>query len=310
MTELNTPPEEWRLVSADAAADLLTLDPPLAQLIASVEAADSPLERRDAFTALLVSDTPAAGLRLLELEGSLARLLPEIARLRGVSQLPDHGMDVLDHTLLAVEAAPATPLSRWTALFHDSGKEATALTTPSGRRRFFGHEEVGADLARRALPRFSLSTPFIAQVARLIELHLRPLAYRDEWTDGAVRRLLDEAGTLWPALLAQARADLMGYQPEPIEPGLLNLEWLEERAILVQAPPPPAPPGSPLDGNELQAIFARPPGPWLRRLKLRLDTAVQTGQLAPDDKTGAVQLAAQVLEADDAAGGDDAPQAD
>src|SRR4051794_16686887 len=178
MTELHTRPEEWRLVSADAAADLLTLDPPLAQLIASVEAADSPLERRDAFTALLVSDNPAAGLRLLELEGSLARLLPEIASLRGVSQLPDHVMDVLDHTLLAVEAAPATPLSRWTALFHDSGKEATALTTPSGRRRFFGHEVVGADLARRALPRFSLSAPFIAQVARLIELHLRPLAYR------------------------------------------------------------------------------------------------------------------------------------
>ena len=71
-----------------------------------------------------------------------------------------------------------------------------------------------------------------------------------------------------------------------------------------QAPPPPSPPGSPLDGNELQAIFARPPGPWLRRIKLLLDQAVQTGTLAPDDKTGAVQLAAQELEAEDAAIGD------
>jgi poly(A) polymerase len=297
----SAPPDDWRLVSPDAAADLLTLDPQLAQLIANVEAADSPLERRDALTALLVSDNPAAGLRLLELEGSLARLLPEIAALRGVSQLPDHVMDALDHTLMVVDGAPPTPLSRWTALFHDSGKTVTGLTTATGRRRFFGHEIVGANLARAALPRFALSAPFIAQVARLIELHLRPLAYREEWTDAAVRRLLDEAGTLWPALLDQARADLIGYQPEPIERGLRNLDQLEERALLVQAPPPPAPPGSPLDGNELQAIFARPPGPWLRRIKTLLDTAVQSGTLAPDDKTGAVQLAAQALEADDAA---------
>ena len=295
------PPDDWRLVSPDAAADLLTLDFHLAQLIATVEAADSPLERRDAVTALLVSDNPAAGLRLLELQGSLARLLPEIAVLRGVSQLPDHVMDAFDYTLLAVEGAPPTALSRWTALFHDSGKAATGLTTAGGRRRFFGHEVVGATLARTALPRFALSAPFIAQVARLIELHLRPLAYREEWTDAAIRRLLDDAGTLWPALLAQARADLLGYQPEPIERGLRNLDRLEERAILVQAPPPPAPPGSPLDGNELQAIFARPPGPWLRRVKLLLDAAVQSGTLAPDDKTGAVQLAAQALDADDAA---------
>lgn len=297
-------PDDWRLVSADAAADILTLDPPLARLIASVEAADSPLERRDAFTALLVSDNPAAGLRLLELEGSLARLLPEIAGLRGVSQLPDHVSDVLDHTLLAVEGAPATPLSRWTALFHDSGKAATGMTTSTGQRRFFGHETVGATLARAALPRFSLSAPFIAQVARLIELHLRPLAYREEWTDAAIRRLLDEAGTLWPALLAQARADLLGYQPEPLERGLTNLDRLEERARAVLAPPAPAPPGSPLDGHELQDIFARPPGPWLRRLKCLLDAAVQAGTLAPDDKTGAVQLAAQALDAEDAAGAD------
>ena len=179
-----------------------------AQLIADVEAADTPVAQRDALTALLVSDSPAAGLRILELEGTLDRLLPEIAALRGVSQMPDHVMDALDHSLLATEAAPPTPLSRWTALFHDSGKAVTRATAPNGRTRFFGHEKVGADLARVALARFSLSVPFIAQVACLIQLHLRPLAYRPEWTDGAVRRLLEEAGPLWPALLAQARADL------------------------------------------------------------------------------------------------------
>jgi poly(A) polymerase len=291
--------DEWRLVSPDAAADLLTLNTQTAQLIADVEAADTPVAQRDALTALLVSDSPAAGLRILELEGTLDRLLPEIAALRGVSQMPDHVMDALDHSLLATEAAPPTPLSRWTALFHDSGKAVTRLIAPNGRTQFFGHENVGADLARVALARFALSRPFIAQVACLIELHLRPLAYRPEWTDGAVRRLLEEAGPLWPALLAQARADLLGYAPEPVDRALENLEALEARAVAVQTPPPPAPPGSPLDGYELQAIFGLPPGPWIAPIKAALDAAVQDGTLAPDDKAGARQQAAALLEAMD-----------
>lgn len=296
-TELPAPPDEWRLVSADAAADLLTLDSQTARLIAAVEEAATPTEQRDALTALLVSDAPAAGLRLLELEGTLARLLPDIAALCGVSQAPDHLMDALDHTLAAVEAAPDTPLSRWTALFHDSGKAQTRLATPEGRTRFFGHEIVGAAIARVALPRLALSAPFVAQVARLVELHLRPLAYHAEWGDSAVRRLLDEAGPLWPALLAQARADLLGYLPEPVDDALQNLEALAARAVAVQAPPPPPPPGSPLDGDELQSIFGLPPGPWIAVVKGALEAAVREGRLAPDDKAGALELAAQALEA-------------
>src|SRR3954462_10083068 len=167
MTNTEPEPDAWRLVSADAAADLLTIDSFIAQRIADVEAAQTPTEQRDALTALLVSDAPAAGLRILELEGTLARLLPEIAALRGVSQLPDHPMDALDHTLAAVEGAPDTPLSRWTAFFHDSGKAQTRLATAAGRPRFFGHELVGARIARVALPRLALSAPFVAQVARL-----------------------------------------------------------------------------------------------------------------------------------------------
>src|SRR5690349_4665508 len=205
MTHIELDPDPWRLVSADAAADLLTIDSFIAQRIADVEAAQTPIEQRDALTALLVSDAPAAGLRILELEGTLARVLPDIAALRGVSQMPDHVMDALDHTLMAVEGAPNTPLSRWTALFHDSGKAQTRLATPEGRTRFFGHEVVGAEIARIALPRLALSPSFVAQVVCLIQLHLRPLAYRPEWTNSAVLRLLDEAGALWPALLAQAR---------------------------------------------------------------------------------------------------------
>ena len=35
---------------------------------------------------------------------------------------PHHCYDVWEHTLHAMEAAPPTPLLRWTVLFHDMGK--------------------------------------------------------------------------------------------------------------------------------------------------------------------------------------------
>ena len=74
---------------------------------------------------------------------------------------------------------------------------------------------------------------------------------------------------------------------------------MKARANAVQTPPPAAPPGSPLDGHELQAIFGLPPGPWIAPIKAALDAAVQDGTLAPDDKAGARQQAAELLEAMD-----------
>ncbi|HUS16118.1 MAG TPA: HD domain-containing protein [Chloroflexia bacterium] len=267
--------------------------PDIAALVVAVLEAPTAPAARDPLTALLVSADPRPALVGLEQAGGLARFLPEVAALRGVSQLPDHAMDALDHSFTACAAAPPTPLSRWTALLHDVGKVATGLLTPEGRRRFFGHELVGADLATTALARLGFPPDFIAAVAQLIRLHLRPLSYRREWTDGAIVRLLAEAGPLWPALLAQGRADLLGYAPEPVERALANLEILAARAERITHPPPP-PPGSPLDGNELQALFGRPPGPWLRPLKAALDAAVRAGTLAPDDKAAAAALARQL----------------
>ena len=71
----------------------------------------------------------------------------------------------------------------------------------------------------------------MAGVAQLIRLHLRPLAYRANWTDGALLRLLGEAGPLWLALLAQCRADLLGYAPEPVDRALAVLQTLAAKLV-------------------------------------------------------------------------------
>ena len=103
-----------------------------------------------------------------------------------------------------------------------------------------------------------------------------PLSYRTKWTDGAVVRLQTEAGDLWPALLAQCRADLRGYAPERVNRALANLDVLAARAERI-AHPPPAPPGSPLDGHELQAILPARPAPGCARSRPRWMTPSTPG---------------------------------
>lgn len=272
-----------------------TLSPEVATLLDAVDRAPDAPAARDPLTAILLQPAVRRLLPILEERGALARWLPELAALRGVSQLPDHQMDALDHSFQACASAPPTVLSRWTALLHDTGKATTVVHTPEGRTRFFGHELVGAELAAQLLPRLGFAPDFVDAVSRIIQLHLRPLSYRPTWTDGAVVRLQTEAGDLWPALLVQCRADLLGYAPERVDRALANLDVLAARAARIANPPPP-PPGSPLDGYELQALFRRPPGPWLRDVKTVLEDAVRAGRLAPNDKAGAAALARRIVE--------------
>jgi hypothetical protein len=52
---------------------------------------------------------------------------------------------------------------------------------------------------------------------------------------------------------------------------------------------------SPLDGNELMALFQRPPGPWIKEVKDLLLNAVLDGDLAEEDKAGAEAMAKEFL---------------
>ena len=54
---------------------------------------------------------------------------------------------------------------------------------------------------------------------------------------------------------------------------------------------------SPIDGDELMALFGRPPGPWIRPVKDYLLGLVLDGELAEDDVESARSLARAFLEA-------------
>lgn len=249
---------------------------------------------RDEFTKLLMAQYPARGLRLLVDFGLMPWIVPEVLELCGVSQKPMNSKDVYDHVLRVVERTPPRPATRWAGLLHDIAKPRTR-SVEDGKVHFFGHEDVGAVMARDILHRLKFDRPFIDYVSRLVRLHMRANAYLPEWTDGAVRRLMLDAGDGLHDLLDLSRADITSYRPDKVSRAVGRVNELEARCQRLREEAERVPIRSPLDGNDLMRIFGREPGPWLRPLKDYLLGLVIDGELASDDREQAERLAAEFL---------------
>jgi putative nucleotidyltransferase with HDIG domain len=221
---------------------------------------------------MLVSERPSLALELLDSAGLLQVVLPELAACKGVQQSGYHTHDVYGHTLLAVGLTPPDLVLRLAAVFHDVGKPSTA--TPEGA--FTGHEEVGAEMARAALIRLRFPQREIDAVVTLVRLHLRPVYYRSEWSDGAVRRLAREAGAQIERLMALARADVgASAYPEPEK-----LDELSARlaGVLTELPTRLA---APIDGTDIMRARGIGPGPEVGKIKERLGELIMDGVIEP-----------------------------
>jgi putative nucleotidyltransferase with HDIG domain len=154
---------------------------------------------------LLAAPRPSVGFRLMAETGLLEVLLPELAAQRGVPQNKIEGEDLFDHTLGAVDAAPADrPVVRLAALLHDVGKPSTIDDGP-----FRGHEVVGAEMAARLLDRLHTPKAATERVVRLVRNHM--FTYEPTWGDAGVRRFIQRVGVEGiDDLFALRRADNVG----------------------------------------------------------------------------------------------------
>ena len=226
---------------------------------------------------MLLSQRPRRALELLDQGGLMETLLPEVFACHGVEQGGYHMADVFGHTLLTVERAadlaPEDLVLGLAALFHDVGKPSTA--TPDGS--FHNHAAVGAEMARDALTRLRFSNAEVDKVSRLVNLHLRPVYYASDWTDGAVRRLAREAGELLWTLIALARADVAASR----YPDGGKLDELEARlrGVLEETPSRMR---LPLTGRDIMRVRDLTPGREVGRIKAKLQELVLEGTLPPD----------------------------
>jgi poly(A) polymerase len=244
---------------------------------------------------ILTSRLPGLGIRLLSDLGLMQQIIPEVLAMRGMQQDASyHHKDVFEHTVQVVDQTPARLVARWAALLHDIAKPRTR-TIEDGVVHFYGHDFLGDQMSRKILNNLRLDRDTIEQVGKLVAMHQRANSYEDDWTDGAVRRFIREAGEVLEDLLDLSAADVTSRRQERRRAADARVSALRERIEQIRAEEEVEKLESPLDGNELMALFDRPPGPWIRTVKDRLLAAVLDGELAPDDKEGATRLARQVM---------------
>ena len=173
---------------------------------------DMAWERIGAEVVRMLTDSAAGSARrafeLLDASGLLTAILPEVAALRGVEQSPDYHPegDVWVHTLGLLERleAPSETLALG-ALLHDVAKPRTAERTER-RITFYGHCEMGAEMAEGICRRLRRSREATERVAYLVRDHLR-LVHAPEMRLGTLKRFLAHEGI--DELLELARLDAL-----------------------------------------------------------------------------------------------------
>ncbi|WP_166173121.1 HD domain-containing protein [Rubrobacter tropicus] len=285
---------------------------------------------REEFEKVLLSENVTAGLRALVRLGLMPYIVPEFMETLKVEQEAEfHHKDVFEHTLIVVQNVENTPVLRKAAFFHDIGKPRTLVyehrctycgaksaqkTTGEGecevcrgrtipkKIHFYGHENVGAGIARRAMKRLAYPKDDTDAVSHLVAHHMRPMGYavgRDPWSDSAVRRFVrdtylargDKVLADVDMLLKLARADITGSAPRRRRVAEASWQSLKDRVDEVRAEDSIERLESPLDGNDLMRMFDRPPGRWIKPIKDHLQGEVIEGRLAKDDTGTARQLA-------------------
>ena len=238
---------------------------------------------------LLGAPRPSIGLRLAQATGLLAVISPELAAQPGIAQNKAPGEDLWDHTLRAVDAAPAErPIVRLAALVHDIGKPSTLADG-----HFPHHEAAGAAIAESLLRRLRYPRAAADEVTHLVRHHM--FTVDPDATDAAVRRFIKRIGRdRLDALFALRRADDIGSAMPPDAPEMLAFRAridaelgaqvvLDRNALAV-------------DGTDLIRELALEPGPSLGRV---LDELVDRVIADPGlNERGSLLLLAQGILAD------------
>lgn len=174
---------------------------------------------REELLRILESNYPADGVRLLISTGLMERFLPEVLEGKGSLQGGHHKLSVLDHMIEALQECPSPdPIVRFATFIHDIGKPrsqrfkcrkcgkmfrdlsdemttcaACGFVQPTrGMVTFYGHEVIGARMAKEIAERLKFNRKQIDKIITLVRWHM--FAYQPEMTDAAIRRLIRKVG--------------------------------------------------------------------------------------------------------------------
>jgi len=240
---------------------------------------------------LMVLGKLDVGIKLMKITGLLKYVLPEIDELRGVMQSSDyHGEgDVFNHTMLVLKGAQPTVEDQLAALLHDVGKKEVQ-TFLGDKIHFYGHEDVGAQIAKAILKRLKFDNKTIDDVSKRIKFHMKPLLLSEAKEKGLKKFIRTVGDDMVDAILALAEADVKGRIPQrgvDIEELKNKIEQIRKSPIKMKEKPI-------LDGNEIMKIFKLKQSPKIREikdylLKVEDDYASDEKVLTKDDAIKAIK---------------------
>lgn len=244
----------------------------------------------DELCKMLVAPRSSVAFRLMDEGGLLPGILPEIAALKGVETVDGKGhKDNFAHTLAVVDNISPESVSaqdgrdhllwlRWAALLHDIGKPASKRFDRQAGWTFHGHDVIGARMVPGIFHRLRLSQDEMKYVAKLVRLHLRPIALvDDEVTDSAVRRLLFDAGDDIDDLMLLCNADITSKNEAKVARIRSNFELVRRKLVEVEAKDAVRNFRNPIDGEYVMKVYGIGPERRIGLLKDMVKEAILDG---------------------------------
>ena len=290
---------------------------------------------RSEFLGLLALDGARGHLEVLDRLDLLCRVLPELGAAKGVEQPKEHYWDVWGHLIHCVESAelvtkghqnsPVYSFVPWAAeresyfgqevsdghtrgtllklgaLLHDVAKPQTKSIDETGRTRFLGHPELGAEMTEARLAQLRFSSKGIAAVAGMVRHHMRPATMHQGIelpTNRAIYRYFRDVGEVAIDTLYLWMADhLAARGPELVLDAWAAHARMVTYILQVGTTPPVSQQRVRLvTGHDLMQRFHLEPGPVIGRLLEQVQEAHAAGEIA--SREDAMDLVEAALDRD------------
>lgn len=138
---------------------------------------------------------------------------------------PHHMYTVGEHMLHSLQYVENDKVLRLAMILHDIGKPDRLQTDEKGIDHFYGHPELGEEMARKILRRLRFDNDTIGKVCKLVKYHDRKLSLKPE----KLRRAIVEIGPeIFPLLLDVKKADILAQSLYKREEKLEELEDIQK----------------------------------------------------------------------------------